>query len=120
MPVLRLKLADLQILSASSAESLRTDGVPGDAADLEARIRRQFRFLPDPITVKVEGDEVVVEFPEETPGSRAEASRLAEKAGKRASEGNYGKAIDIYQRVLELQPSLHRARRDLAMIYAER
>jgi tetratricopeptide (TPR) repeat protein len=119
MPLLRLKLADLQTLSAPATESLGDDCGPGDAADLEARIRRQFRFLPDPITVKVEGDEVVVEFPEETPGSRAEAARLAEKAGKRASEGNYGKAIDIYQRVLELQPSLHRARRDLAMIYAE-
>ena len=45
--------------------------------------------------------------------------RLAEKAGKRASEGRYAKAIDIYQRVLDLQPSLNRARRDLAMIYAE-
>jgi len=31
--------------------------------------------------VTVEGDEVIVEFPEKTPGSRAEASRLAEKAG---------------------------------------
>jgi hypothetical protein len=52
--------------------------------------------------VKVEGDKVLVEFPEETPGSRAEAARLAEKAGKRASEGNYGKAVDIYQQVLGL------------------
>jgi len=117
MPVLRLNLSDLQTLSAPSEESLAVN--PGDTADLEARIRSQFRFLPDPITVKIDGDEAVVEFPEETPGSQAEAFRLAEKAGKRASEGNYGKAIDIYQRVLELQPSLHRARRDLAMVYAE-
>jgi Tfp pilus assembly protein PilF len=116
MPVLRLKLADLQTLSAPTAEGAEADA---GSADLETRLRRQFAFLPDPITVKVEGEEVIVEFPEETTGSRAEAARLAEKAGKRASEGNYGKAIDIYQRVLELQPSLHRARRDLAMIYAE-
>lgn len=116
MPILRLKLADLQTLSAPTAEGTEADA---GSADLEARLRRQFSFLPDPITVKVEGGEVVVEFPEETAGSRSEAARLSEKAGKRASEGNYGKAIDIYQRVLELQPSLHRARRDLAMIYAE-
>ncbi len=116
LPVLRLNLADLQTLSAPTAEGAEADA---GSADLESRLRRQFAFLPDPITVKVEGNEVVVEFPAETPGSRAEAARLAEKAGKRASEGNYGKAIDIYQRVLELQPSLHRARRDLAMIYAE-
>lgn len=47
------------------------------------------RFLPDPITVTVDGDEVMVGFPEKTPGSRAEAARLAEKARKRDSEGNH-------------------------------
>ena len=38
---------------------------------------------------------------------------------KRASEGNYEKAIGIYKRALELQPSFHDARRDLAMVYME-
>lgn len=122
MPLLRLKLSDLQTLSGPSYEPHASNaigaGTPTDD-ELETRIRRQFGFLPDPITVKIEGDEVLVEFPEETPGSCAEAARLAEKAGKRASEGHYSKAIDIYQRALELQPSLHRARRDLAMVYAE-
>lgn len=46
IPLLRLKLTDLQTLSALAAESLGIDGGPGNAADLEARIRRQFRFLP--------------------------------------------------------------------------
>lgn len=114
MPILRLKLSDLATLSDSASE-----GLAGSAGELEVQVRKQFTFLPDPITVTVDGEEVIVKFPEETAGSRAEASRLAEKAGKRASEGNYGKAIDIYQRVLELQPSLHRARRDMAMIYVE-
>lgn len=71
MPLLRLKLSVLQTLSGPSSENLSGD--PEDRTDLETRIRNQFRFLPDPITVKVEGDEVVVEFPEETAGSRAEA-----------------------------------------------
>jgi Tfp pilus assembly protein PilF len=48
-----------------------------------------------------------------------EAARLAEKASKRAREGNYAKAIDIFKRVLELQPSFNVARRDLAMAYIE-
>ena len=87
-----------------------SEGLAGSAGELEAQVRKQFTFLPDPITVSVDGEEVVVEFPEETAGSRAEASRLTEKAGKRASEGNYAKAIDIYQRVFEFLPSLHRAR----------
>ena len=38
---------------------------------------------------------------------------------KRAREGDYKKAIGIYKRVLELDPSLHEARRDLAMAYVE-
>jgi len=45
MPVFRLKLSDLQTLSAPLAHGLAVD--PGDTADLEARIRSQFRFLPD-------------------------------------------------------------------------
>ncbi len=52
--------------------------------------------------MKVAGNQVVVEFPEETPGSRAEAARLAEKAGKRASEGDYevyDNARNLYVRV---------------------
>jgi hypothetical protein len=48
MPLLRLKLVDLQPLSTPSAESLgREGGGLDDTADLEARIRRQFRFLPE-------------------------------------------------------------------------
>jgi hypothetical protein len=46
------------------------EGAEADAgsADLETRLRRQFSLLPDPSTVKVEGEEVIVEFPEETAG----------------------------------------------------
>jgi tetratricopeptide (TPR) repeat protein len=43
----------------------------------------------------------------------------AERAGRRATEGDYKKAISIWKRVLELQPSLHKARRDLAMALVE-
>ena len=46
-------------------------------------------------------------------------ARLVERAVKRAREGDYKKAIGIYKRVLELDPSLHEARRDLAMTYME-
>jgi tetratricopeptide (TPR) repeat protein len=69
--------------------------------------------------VTVEGDEVVIQYPEESTVAQAEAARLAERAGKRAAEGNYEKAIGILKRALELQPSLHKARRDLAMAYVE-
>jgi tetratricopeptide (TPR) repeat protein len=95
---------------------------PTNAADLVSitpLVLKQFGFLPQPVMVTVEGDEVVIQFPEESTAAQAEAARLAERAGKRAAEGNYEKAIGILKRALELQPSLHKARRDLAMAYVE-
>jgi Flp pilus assembly protein TadD len=71
------------------------------------------------VLVTIEGDEVVIQYPEESTAAQAEAARLAERAGKRAAEGHYEKAIGILKRALELQPSLHKARRDLAMAYVE-
>lgn len=82
-------------------------------------VLKQFGFLPQPLAITIEGDEVVLQFPEESATAQTEAARLAEKAAKRAAEGNYKKAIDIFRRVLELQPSLHKARRDLAMAFVE-
>jgi tetratricopeptide (TPR) repeat protein len=90
-----------------------------DVVSIAPLILKQFGFLPQPVTVTVEGDEVVIQYPEESTAAQAEAARLAERAGKRAAEGNYEKAIGILKRVLELQPSLHKARRDLAMAYVE-
>ncbi len=69
--------------------------------------------------VSVDGDEVVIQFAEESAAAQAEAARLAQKGGKRAAEGDYPKAIELLQRALKLQPSLHSARRDLAMSYVE-
>ena len=82
-------------------------------------VLKQFGFLPQPVLVTIEGDEVVIQYPEESTAAQAEAARLAERAGKRAAEGHYEKAIGILKRALELQPSLHKARRDLAMAYVE-
>src|ERR1039457_6811531 len=82
-------------------------------------VLKQFGFFPQPVTVTVEGDEVVIQFPEASASAQTEAARLAERAGKRAAEGNHEKAIGLLKRVLELQPSLHKARRDLAMAYVE-
>ena len=90
-----------------------------DVAAITALAVKQFGFLPQPVLVQIEGDEVVIRHPEEPTAAQAEAARLAEKAGKRAAEGNYQKAIGILKRVLELQPSLYTARRDLAMAFVE-
>jgi tetratricopeptide (TPR) repeat protein len=110
---IRLKISDLFEFEGQSVS-----GVPGTAA-VTALALKQFGFLPQPVVVQIEGDEVVIQHPEEPAAAQTEAARLADKAGKRAAEGNYAKAIGILKRVLELQPSLHPARRDLAMAYVE-
>lgn len=58
---------------------------------------------------------MTISFSEESSNAQDEAARLAERAAKRAAEGNYDKAISLWKRVLELNPALHKARRDLAM-----
>ena len=114
MRTIRIKLVDLFAFD-DKPPSLQTP----DVTAVISRVLKHFGFLPQPLAVTVEGDEVVLQFPEESDVAQSEAARLAEKAAKRATEGNYSKAIGIFKRVLELQPSLYSARRDLAMAYME-
>jgi tetratricopeptide (TPR) repeat protein len=111
---MRLKIAALFEFEGKTPPTNGTDLV-----SITPLVLKQFGFLPQPVMVTVEGDEVVIQFPEESTAAQAEAARLAERAGKRAAEGNHEKAIGILKRALELQPSLHKARRDLAMAYVE-
>jgi tetratricopeptide (TPR) repeat protein len=112
---IRISLEDLLQFSGQPVPN-----PPPDETAILAIAREQFAFLPQPVDVSCEGSTVVVSFAEESPSAQAEAKRLAERAAKRAAEGNYDKAIGIFKRVLELQPSLTSARRDLAMVYAEK
>jgi tetratricopeptide (TPR) repeat protein len=110
---IRIKISDLFEFEAQPAPA------SPDIATVTVLVIKRYGFLPQPVLVQIEGDEVVIQHPEEATPAQAEAARLAERAGKRAAEGDYRKAIGILQRVLELQPSLHTARRDLAMSYVE-
>jgi tetratricopeptide (TPR) repeat protein len=113
MKEIRLKISDLYEIEPQTRDQ------PRELAAITAYVLKHYAFLPKPIAVTVDRDEVVISYPEETDTKREEAARLAARAVKRASEGNYQKAIEIYKRVLELQPSFHAARRDLAMAYME-
>ena len=90
-----------------------------DMANITLLVLKQYGFLPQPIMCQVVGDEVEITYPEESEANLMEAERLSERAGKHATTGNYERAIGILKRVLELAPSMHRARRDLAMAYVE-
>jgi tetratricopeptide (TPR) repeat protein len=111
MQTIRIKVADLFAFEGMKP----TD----DLTAISVLVLRKYGFLPQPIVVQVEGDEVVIQYPKESTTNQTEAARLAERAGKRAAEGNYEKAIGILKRALELQPTLNTARRDLAMAYVE-
>src|SRR6266516_7642764 len=113
MKQIRLKISDLFEIDPQTAER------PKEFAAITEYVLKHYGFLPKPIAVTVEKDEVVISYPEEPDAKREEAARLATRGVKRASEGRYEKAIGIYKRVLELQPSFHAARRDLAMAYME-
>src|SRR5437773_996870 len=113
MKEIRLKISDLFGIDP------QTEDRPKDLGSITAYVLKHYAFLPMPFAVVVEGDEVVISYPEEAEAKRAEAARLTERAVKRAREGDYKKAIGIYKRVLELDPSFHAARRDLAMAYME-
>ena len=113
MPVLRLKLADVFATETPGSSRL------ADHASIVVAVMERFSFLRPPIVVALEGDDVVITYQDEEPSQKSEAERLAERASKRAAEGDYNKAISLWKRVLELQPSLHRARRDLAMALME-
>ncbi len=112
MPQLRITLRDLVGFPAGSSE------LQGPA--LEKWVRDQYSFLPQPLEIQLIDGEAILTYPGESASSQAEAARLAQKASKRAAEGHYDKAIGIFNRVLELQSSLHSARRDLAMVYVEK
>src|SRR5438094_3527987 len=113
MKQIRLKTSDLFEIDPQTAER------PKEFAAITEYVLKHYGFLPKPIAVTVENDEVVISYPDEPDAKREEAAKLAARAVKRASEGNYEKAIGIYRRVLELQPSFHAARRDLAMAHME-
>ena len=73
--VIQLKVADLYAF-----EGRTPDSNPEPDA-IAALARKQFSFLPQPLTVLVEGDNVSLSFPKESAAAEAEAVRLAKRHG---------------------------------------
>jgi len=83
---IRLKIAGLFEIDPQKKDHAN------DLAAITAYVLKHYAFLPKPLAVVLEGDEVVISFPEEPDPKKEEAARLADRAVKRASEGNYEKA----------------------------
>ena len=113
MVVFVVRLADLEFLSQDElGGSLSTPAIV-------MKIREQFDYLPGELDIVINDGVATIQFEEASEGERSEARRLFEKAAKRASGGEFEKAKDIYARVLELDPAMADARRELAMTLFE-
>ena len=80
MKKIRLKISDIFEVDPETRDQ------PTDLVAITAYVLKHYAFLPQPIAVTVEGDEVVISYPGEADTKREEAARLAARAVKRASE----------------------------------
>ena len=98
-------------------------GEPADGAVSEetliARIREQFGFLGAGVTVVIRDGIAHISRPAAAAAKADEATKLYERAGKRARDGDFARAAELYARVLKLNPALPAAHRDLAMSLVE-
>ena len=70
MSEIRLKISDLFEVDPQTTDR------PKDLAAITAYVLKHYAFLPQPIAVTVEGDEVVISYPEEADAKREEAQGL--------------------------------------------
>ena len=86
---------------------------------LAMRIAPWFAFLPVPVLFDIQGEDLLIRYPEEPESAKARASKLARRAAQRADTGDYAGAASLWRRALQRQPSFHTARRDLAHAYVK-
>lgn len=110
MNVVTIAIGDLFDFEGRTLPAVRPDD-----ETITAMVRRQFAFLPQPLQIEIADKSVTVSFAAESATAQQESTRLAERAGKQAAAGEFAKAISLLKRVLDLRPSFHQARRDLAM-----
>jgi tetratricopeptide (TPR) repeat protein len=104
-----VRLADLEFLSPHDL------GGGLSTAEIIDVIRKQFDYLPGDVQIEISNGVAAIQFEQASPQDQTEARRLLEKAARRAKSGEFRKAKDIYERVLELDPAMADARRELAM-----
>jgi tetratricopeptide (TPR) repeat protein len=67
----------------------------------------------------IQGEDLLIRYPEEPESAKARAAKLARRAAQRADAGDYAGAASLWRRALQRQPSFHTARRRLAHAYVE-
>ena len=98
---------------------LAGEEMPRDVHTLTAAVRSKFAFLPQPIDISVAEDSLVIIHPREPANNCQEAARLTQRALRRAAQGERERVVKLCRRALEIQPSLHAARKTLARALVE-
>ena len=91
----------------------------GSNVEIVDRLRQVFDFLPKETKIEVADGIVTIHIPDSPSQDKSEADRLHVKATQRAEQGDYRKAVGIWECVIELDPANVAARRNLGMAYYE-
>ncbi len=107
-----VRLVDLSVIEG-------LDLTRGSNVEIGERLRQVFDFLPKETKIEVADGIVTIDIPDSPNQAKSEADRLHVKATQRAQQGDYLKAVAIWERVIELDPANVEARRNLGMAYVE-
>ena len=86
-----------------------------DTMAISLQVARLYGFLPPPIIIEFDGKSVIISCPDEPENDKAEAERLAEHAAEHARAGRCERAIELWRRALQLQPTRSITWRDIGM-----
>ena len=106
-------------LSLLAALSGAKDWTALSLSEIEQQVRAAFTFLGSAIEVVIEGGIAHIKYLPPKKAKQEEAVRLMERAEKRAQAGEYTRAVELYERLLKLDPSVQPAWRNLAMARME-
>jgi tetratricopeptide (TPR) repeat protein len=107
----------VRLTDISTVEGL--DVSRASKSEVIGRLRQIFDFLPKETKIDVADGIVTIDIPASAIQDKPEADRLHIKASQRAKQGDYRRAVGIWERVIELDPGNVEARRNLGMAYAE-
>ncbi len=86
---------------------------------ISLQVARRYHFLPQPVFIEVEEDQIILNYPAASDHAKAVAERLAQRAARHAGNGDCHRAIAIWEQVLQLVPDDLLARRDIGMACSE-